>query len=383
MTIIVKNTNFELATLIFEKMKKITFLFLSMILVISPRLCYTQTPDWSRVLQFNTFDLQYGRVVTADAGNVYMAGSINGQITFDDTEFTSVGNRDMIIVKLSNTGVTAWKKQINAQVNGLLTSNAIKVDAAQNIYISGTFTGTTTIGSSTITSGILYNAFMAKFDVNGNGVWATSYLATGTGSSKIALDNNGNSYLISSSSKLIKFDNSGVIQWEQSYTDQTLQAIAVYESNLYIGGDLPEGTTTFGSLTLTSLGGVYTGYLLKADLNGVYNDSLVVGGSTSSYGSTVSDIAIYNNGDLIITGGYTKDLILDNETVTNPSESYYTYIANITLSDGTEFNVTEITNDTKKNTGSDIAFRCVSTIIGETIIKIAPSTLINNRFVKV
>ncbi len=247
-------------------------------LFIGLQLCYTQAPDWSRVLQFNTFDLQYGRVVTTDASNVYMAGSISGPITFDGTSFTSVGARDMIIVKLSNTGVTTWVKQINAQVNGLITAKAIKVDTNQNLYVSGTFTGTTTIGSSTITSGTLYNEFIAKFDVDGNGVWATAYLAAGTGSSKIALDNNGNSYLISSSSKLFKFDNSGIKQWEQNYTDQTLQAIAVYDSNLYIGGALPYGTTTFGTITLTSGTTLNTGFLVKATLDGVYYDSIVEGG---------------------------------------------------------------------------------------------------------
>ncbi|HPQ34406.1 MAG TPA: BACON domain-containing carbohydrate-binding protein [Tenuifilaceae bacterium] len=308
-------------------MKKTPFFYLLLILVINFQQNYAQEPDWTRVLQFNTLDLQYGNVVTADAENAYMAGSVCDQITFDGTSFTSVGTHDLIIVKVSNTGVTAWKKQFNAQANGDITPNAIKVDANNNIYISATFTGTATIGNSTITSGTLYNAFIAKFDINGNGLWATAFLAEGTGSSKIAIDDTGNSYLISSSSKLLKFDNSGVKLWEQCYSDKTLQAIAVYGSNLYIGGDLQEETITFGSLTLTPQGGFYTGYLVKADLNGVYNDSLVVRGSTWAYGSTICDIAICNSGDLIITGGYTQDLILGTETITNPSYSFYTYIA--------------------------------------------------------
>ena len=292
-----------------------------------PGLTKAQAPDWTRVLQLSTYGTQNFDYVTADANYSYMAASISGQVTFNGTDYTSVGLRDMIISKIDFNGTVIWTKQINAQSNGSIYADVIKVDGTGSIYVSGVFSGQTTIGTSTITSGTLYNAFIAKFDSDGNGIWATPFFYLGTGSSKIALDGSGNIFLINKSRKLLKFNSLGEIQFEQTYSDRTLQAIAVSGSNLFIGGALPAGTTNFGSIPLTSLGGYYTGYLVRADLNGIFNQSVIVGGSTSGDGSAVSDITLDNSGNLIITGGYTFNLVLGGISITNPSQSYYTYIA--------------------------------------------------------
>ncbi|MCX6325621.1 MAG: hypothetical protein NT144_03055, partial [Bacteroidia bacterium] len=310
-------------------MKKL-FLLLALVCFFGIKINYAQAPDWTRVLQSGTFGVQNGNVVTADANYVYMAGGISGPITFGGSGFTSVGLRDLIISKISNAGTFSWTKQFNAQANGTIIPNAIKTDASGNVYLSCSFTGTATIGTSTMTSDATKNSFLVKFDASGNVTWANSYLSTGSGSTKIAIDGSGNSYLNSKSSKLIKFNSSGAIQWEQSFYDRTIQAIAIYGSNLYIGGAL-QGSTTFGTINLTPLGGYNTGYLVKADLNGVYSSSVVVGGSTSYDGSTVSDIVMDNSGNLIITGAYQKNLVLGTITITNtPADEYYynyTYIA--------------------------------------------------------
>lgn len=309
-------------------MKKITFSLPILIVIISFQTSYTQPPDWNRLLQIKTIGLPSIDAVTTDANNICIAARIQGPITFDGNNFTNVGLCDLVIAQINYAGVLNWKKQINAQAGGTIYANAIKTDAAGNIFVIGTFSGTTTIGNKTITSSALYNAFYAKFDASGNGLWATAFISTGTGTNRIAIDGSGNSYLISKNNKLLKFSGSGVLQWEQSYPLRTLQAIAIYGSNLYIGGTLSWGTTNFGTIALTSLGTASnTGFLVKADLDGVYSNSMIVGGSTTAYGSTVSDIVFDVTGNLIITGGYTKDLILGSITITNTDKRYYSYIA--------------------------------------------------------
>ena len=233
----------------------------------------------------------------------------------------------MLILKVSLAGLTGWAKQVNAQAGGTIKPDAIKVDASGNVYVSAIFSGSVTIGN-TVASGTLYNAFYAKFDNAGNGIWVTPYLSTGTGISKIAIDGSGNSYLISKTTKLIKFESTGARLWQQSYQDRTLQAVAVYGTNLYVGGTL-QGTTTFGTITLNSLGGYNTGFMLKAWLDGAYTNSMVVGGSTLRDGSSVSEIVPDNSGNLVIAGSYTQDLALGSITITQPfsNYNYYTYIA--------------------------------------------------------
>ncbi len=279
------------------------------------------------MLQVNTSALQNVNVVATDANNFYFAACITGTLTFEGNTFTSVGVQDLLIVKTNNSGIPIWWKQINAQSNGTIYANAIKVDDTGNVFVSGIFSGATTIGSNTLTSNATNNAFMAKIDVDGKGVWSTSFLSNGSGSSKIALDNNGNSYLLSSTNKLLKFNNLGTLVWAQNYPDRTLQAIAIQGSNLYLGGTL-QSNTTFGTITLLSLGAYNTGFLLRADLDGVYNKSMVVELATRNDGSSVCDILINNSGDLIITGGYQGSIKLGSISIANQTYTpYYTYIA--------------------------------------------------------
>lgn len=311
-------------------MKKVSILFLAVMLgsLAIPFANKAQAPEWTQVLQSSTFGVPSVKVVTSNANNVFMACRFSGPIVFDGTSFTSIGGNDLLLAAVGNTGVTAWVKQFHAQPGGTITPDAIKADASGNIYLAATFTGTVTIGGSTVTSNELRNAFMAKFSSSGEGVWATGILSYMAGRSEIALDGSGNIYLLNKTSQLVKFSSAGEILWDQDFPVRTLQTIAVYNDNLYLGGCLQSGTTHFGSIALTSLGTAYnTGFMVKADLDGFYNNSVVVGGSLTSDGSTICDIATDNAGNLFITGGYTKNLELGGITITNPSKSFFTYIA--------------------------------------------------------
>ncbi|MCX6266354.1 MAG: T9SS type A sorting domain-containing protein [Bacteroidetes bacterium] len=311
-------------------MKKITLIFLVVLsnLLTSAHLGFAQTPEWTRVLQVNTFGLPVVNVVTAEGSNVYMAATFSGPLTFDGISYSSSGFNDMLLVKMNNSGVAEWVKQFNAQIKGSINPNAIKVDAEGNIFITGSFSGSMTVGSNTITSGATCNSFYAKFNTSGDGEWIAPFLCTNLyGSSKIAFDGGGNSYVVGFTTKLLKFGSAGSLLWEQSFPVRTLQAIAVSGTDLYLGGALQPGTTNFGTIPLTSLGGYNTGFLVKGDLDGVYSNSSIVGGSTSSYGSSISDIVPDNAGNIIITGCYTKNLILGDITIENSTRSYYTYIA--------------------------------------------------------
>lgn len=310
-------------------MKNVTLLLSGLILLslVNQNTVKGQAPDWTRLLQTNTNGVEMINLVTADAVNSWFVGRICGQVTFSGIAYTSVGFYDLLLVKMAGSGSPVWVKQINAQAGGTITPDAIKTDGAGNIFLAATFSGIVTLGGRTLVSTASQNSFMAKFDNSGNCVWATTFLSTGTLNSEIALDGSANSFLVSKSNKLLKFSAAGVKLWEQAFADRTLQALAVVGNQLFLGGTLQGGTTNFGTMVLTSLGGYNTGFLVKADLAGNYSGSLVVGGSTQGDGSSVSDILADNSGNLVITGCYTKDLVLGTVTITHTSRSYYTYIA--------------------------------------------------------
>lgn len=238
-------------------------------------------PDWSRVIQTSTYSYPAGRVITADSDHIYVAGNISGPVTFGETQYTSSELNDMIIFKMSTTGAVTWAKQFSAQSTGTLYPTAMKVDGNHNVCVVGTFTGTATIGTSTITSTATVNAFLARLDSDGNALWATAFTATGSGISKLVFDASGNTYLISKSASLIKFNNSGSMEWEQKYPDRTLQAIAVYGPHLFLGGALQSGTTKFGQFNLLATNAYNTGFLARANLDGEYNNTLIAGPSNS------------------------------------------------------------------------------------------------------
>ncbi|MEI6753293.1 MAG: T9SS type A sorting domain-containing protein [Paludibacter sp.] len=302
--------------------------FLILVFLVITTGVYSQSPDWGRVIQSNNFGIQRINAVSADNLYEYVVAGISGSVVFDSTKLTSVGYRDMLLVKLANGGKVVWKKQFNAQIKGTVYGYTIKSDNNGNVYVVGYLDGSLTIGNITISSISGDNGFIAKFDGNGNGIWATSFYSTGTGvNNKFVIDSQSNIYLISKSTKFIKFDANGLKLWEQTYADKTLQAIATNGSSLFIGGVILAGTTNFGTISLTSLGGTYNGVILKADFNGNFTNSFLVKGSTTSYGSSVSDIQIDNKGKLLIAGFYRKNLELGTMIITNTSTSYYTYLA--------------------------------------------------------
>lgn len=305
---------------------KNSFLFLFVFCSFLSPIITAGQPDWTRLLQIGSNSVQDVNAISSDSENIYMAASIAGQTTFDGSNYSSYGIRDILLAKLTNSGAILWKKQISPEVYGTLYANAIQTDGIGNIYIAGTLFGTITIGESTISSSPSASAFLAKFDSNGNGIWAAPFLSTGSGISRLAFDDNQNIFLLSKTNKLLKFSPTGSLIWEQTYPNRTLQAISIRESNLYIGGALQK-STDFGSINLTSVGVYNTGFIVKADLNGVFTNSFKVEGSDSFDGSAVSDIVIDHEGNILFTGGYTKDLILGSISIPNQTRSYYTYIA--------------------------------------------------------
>lgn len=311
-------------------MKRISLLPFVILMFIGLKNNYAQALDWTRVLQLNTFGIHPFNTVSANANNIFAGIAITSNITFDETNFTPIGAKDLLLVKLNHDGTIVWKKQLNANTNGTIYSISIKPDVSGNIYVTGILFGSSTIGSSTIsTSGSTNAVFLAKFDSDGNGLWATTlFYSTGSSSIRIETDASGNAYLLCNSSKIIKISSTGSKLWEQTYPVKTLQSIAIYGTNLYIGGCLQgQDPTVFGAITLTPSGAYNTGFILKGDLDGNYTNSVVVGGSPMNDGSSVSDIIFDGSGNLIITGGFVKDLVLGTITITKTSQSYYTYIA--------------------------------------------------------
>jgi hypothetical protein len=96
-------------------------------------------------------------------------------VMYNDGGFVTVGSVDNLVTRFDNNGNIIWSHAIN----GNSFSNDLSVDHFGNIYIAGQFNGMVTFGNvthdTTITySGLFFNAFVAKFDSNGDFKWVST-----------------------------------------------------------------------------------------------------------------------------------------------------------------------------------------------------------------
>ncbi len=146
-----------------------------------------------------------GYAIAVDAsGNVYSTGSFGGTVDFDPgagtLNLTAIGDLDVFISKLDASGNFLWAKQLagtNSTDGG--RGYSIALDALNNVYTTGFFTGTVDFdpGAATlnVTSAGAYDIFISKLDASGNFMWAINMGGTDYEAGRsLALDATGNIY---------------------------------------------------------------------------------------------------------------------------------------------------------------------------------------------
>jgi hypothetical protein len=226
-------------------------------------------------------------------------------------------------------------------------SNATCTDANGNVYITGSFQGTTiTIGSYTLqnTATGSNDIFIAKYDASGNVLWAKSEGGTerdfGYG---ICADINGNVYItgfflstdiIFGTDTLInagtygeifiaKYDSSGNVQWAKSVAgtgaDDAFGICIDTESNIYITGMFGSPTLIFDNDTLHRIGSSnYDAFIAKYDAIGnvLWAKNMGGTGSDASY-SICTDV----NRNVYVTGYFQHLAIFNTDTITGQANA--------------------------------------------------------------
>jgi hypothetical protein len=158
---------------------------------------------WARQLGGTRYNFGYG--ITVDAsGNVYTTGWYDGTVDFDPGAGTfnlsannGSGYYDVFISKLDANGNFVWAKSMGG--SGSDEGMGIQLDATGNIYIAGSYAYTVDFdpnaGVSNLVSPDFDAIFIAKYDANGNYIWAKSIDGTYNQEAyNIALDASGNVY---------------------------------------------------------------------------------------------------------------------------------------------------------------------------------------------
>ncbi len=120
--------------------------------------------------QFGTSGYDSATGVSSDgSGNVYVSGYTDGSFP----SYTNLGSYDAFVAKYDTSGNPVWVKQFSTSSHDY--AEGISSDSNGNVYVSGktfgSFLGYTNLG--------LYDAFVAKYDGNGNQLWLRQFGTSG------------------------------------------------------------------------------------------------------------------------------------------------------------------------------------------------------------
>ncbi len=148
------------------------------------------------------------------AGNIYTTGVYSGIADFDpgvsSSTLSSVGGVDIFISKLDASGNFLWAKSIGGS-SATEEGRGIKIDASNNVYLTGFFSGTADfdpgVGTYTLASNGNSDNYVAKLNSTGNFVWAKQIGGSSAEKSFwLSLDGAGNVYTTGYFSTTVDFD---------------------------------------------------------------------------------------------------------------------------------------------------------------------------------
>lgn len=176
---------------------------------------------------------------------------------------------------------------------------ALARDAAGNTIVAGSFYGTFTLGSTTLTSAGYGDIFVAK--VSPSGQWLQAVRAGGT----------GNDYV-----NALKLDAAG-------------NAVVAGSFGSLITG----GTATFGATTLLAAGntGQSDAFVATLSPGGQWLQALRAGGAAADY---ISDLALDGAGNAVVLGSFTGPATLGTTTLSAPANTWQLFVAKLNLSTG-------------------------------------------------
>jgi hypothetical protein len=239
-----------------------------------------------------------GNTVTTDKNdNVYITGCFFDTLSFGSTTLIDAYGGyqySCFIAKYSSSGNVIWAKQTaNTTINGDCTANAIVTDKENSIYITGSFGDSVEFGST-----ILYNtqypfsAFLAKYDSNGNAIWAyqSSPLWSGTG---LASDAHNHIYMVG-----------------QDYWNWTIYDTLLFDgSTFYVN---PSAISASFIMELNTSGQLLCGSLINNVGQGADSGTGVASDSTGTYvyvASALNDSVFCGPDTLVSTGMFQNSFL--------------------------------------------------------------------------
>lgn len=253
---------------------------------------YAQATDWqwAKAAGGDNFDAAMS-LSTDPTGNLIVAGYFKStSITFGSETLTNTSSYEhMYLTKYDASGQVLWAKSFGGKAQ--VIPKSVTTDADGNILVSGYFRyDTVAFGSTLLPNNGFRDMFLAKFDADGQVLWARS---AGSGS------------------------------W-----DDGLCVHVDIGGNILVSGYFNGPTIKFGAITLTNSfpgSNISDIFLVKYDSDGHELWAISGGGISGDSGIAVSSDA---DGNIILAGDFLSNSItLDNIVLTNTGINYDMFVA--------------------------------------------------------
>ena len=117
-------------------------------------------------------------LVVDEKSNVIISGAFTGKAKFGELTLESAGGWDIFTAKYTTKGEITWAKRAGSTLGSgpkAEMSNAVAVDKDGGIVCTGSFTDKIQFGNYKLHCVADYNFFLAKYDAEGNVLWAKQF----------------------------------------------------------------------------------------------------------------------------------------------------------------------------------------------------------------
>jgi hypothetical protein len=272
-----------------------------------------------------TGNFEYGLAIAFDpAGNLLVTGQFQGTATFSGTNLVSRGGIDIFLAKYDPAGNRIWVTQAGGAAGDF--SRSVVADGAGNSYIAGWFEGDITFGDDTLVPNLgSADAFTAQYDSMGR-LRSVFSIGSDRGEQAygLGIDSSTNRYLLvwqenpgGNRLGLYKLDAAGNSVWirtARTYSDADARGgLAVDPAGRSVFTSRFQGTASFGTQTLFSQG-ASDAFAAMYDSEGSLLWVKQMLGTTTEEGRA---IAFDPAGNVCLTGWFNGAMSFDSLSVGN------------------------------------------------------------------